>query len=572
MIRSAWCALLVAGALAPPLHAQSTPRPIQSYALTNARIVVAPGRVIERGTVVLRAGRIVAVDAQVQAAAGALPLDMTGMTIYAGLIDAASSIGLPSATRQGGRGPGGGPPASFQQARQAEAAEGPPPELRPHQPAADVWAPTEAQRAAWRNAGVTTVGLAFDGGIFPGQTSAVSVAEGAPALRTPVSQQVLLGRRRGGYPSTLMGSYAFIEQAFLDAQHALRVEQAVQRDAASAPRPAYDPQAVALGPAARGTLPVWYHASAERDLERIIDLARRTDIENYVLVGAQEGFRAVEALKAMGRPVIVSLDWPQPDAVTGRAYELNVAPAAGPDRADAEADSAAQRALRGNAAALANGGVTIALSGYGLDSPAELREHVLAAVEAGLSPEAALRALTITPAQLLGLEALVGTVETGKLANLVVVEGDLFARTGRIRHVFVEGRHHEVAEPVAPARGQRRAEAGEEVSAAGEWAGSIEMAGATMPFTLTLTDADGALSGTIAAETGEVSLSGERTGDDIVLRGTFAPPGLNAMAFTITGTIAGADLRGTLTVQGQPPVPFNARRRDGGSGFEGGIR
>ena len=571
MIRSAWCALLVAGALAPPLHAQSSPRPIQSYALTNARIVVAPGRVIERGTVVVREGRIVAVGAQVQAAAGALPLDMTGLTIYPGLIDAASSIGLPAVTRQAGRGPAGGPPASFQQARQAEA-EGPPPELRPHQPAADLWAPTEAQRAGWRSAGVTTVGLAFDGGIFPGQTSAVSVAEGASALRTPVSQQVLLGRRRGGYPSTLMGSFAFIEQAFLDAQHALRVEQAIQRDAASAPRPAYDPHAAALAPAVRGTLPVWYHASAERDLERIIDLARRTDIENYVLVGAQEGFRAVAALKAAGRPVIVSLDWPEPDAVTGRAYELNVAPAAGPNRADAEADSATQRALRGNAAALAEGGVTIALSGYGLDSPAELRARVLAAVEAGLSPDAALRALTVTPAQLLGLEALVGTVEAGKLANLVVVEGDLFARTGRIRHVFVEGRHHEIVEQAPAARGPRRAEGGDEVSAAGEWGGSIEMAGATMPFTLTLTDADGVLSGRIAAETGEVSLSGERTGDAIVLRGTFAPPGLNAMAFTITGTIAGADLSGTLTLQGQPPVPFSARRRDGGSGFEGGSR
>jgi imidazolonepropionase-like amidohydrolase len=565
MIRSAWCALLVAGALAPPLHAQSRPRPIQSYALTNARIVVSPGRVIEQGTVVLRDGRIVAVGANVEAPAGALPLDMTGMTIYPGLIDAASSTGLPPATRAGGRGPGGGgPPAAFQQARQAEA-EGPPPEVRPDQPAADVWNPTADELAALRDIGVTTLGLAFEGGIFPGRTSAVSVGEAAAPLRTPVALQVQLGRRRGGYPSTLMGAYAFIEQAFLDAQHALRVEQAFQRNAASAPRPAYDAQAAALAPAVSGSLPVWYHASAERDLQRVIALAERTGVQDYVLVGAQEGFRALDDLKAAGRPVIVSLDWPQADALTGRAYELNVAPVAGENRADAEADSAALRSLRGNAGALANAGITIALTGHGLDSPAGLRDHILGAVEAGLPPDAALRALTVTPARLLGLESITGTVETGKLANLVVVEGDLFARTGRIRHVFVEGQHHEVREAAAPARGQRRAQAAGDVSAAGEWGGSIEMAGATMPFTLTLTDAEGALAGRIAAETGEVQVSGERTDDAIVLRGTFAPPGLNAVAFTITGTIAGAELQGTLTVQGQPPVPFNARRRGGGA-------
>jgi hypothetical protein len=89
---------------------------------------------------------------------------------------------------------------------------------------------------------------------------------------------------------------------------------------------------------------------------------------------------------------------------------------------------------------------------------------------------------------------------------------------------------------------------------------------------MTLTDTDGAIAGRIAAETGEVTVSGERTDDSIVLRGSFAPPGLNAVAFTITGRIAGADLRGTLTVQGQPPVPFNARRADGGSGAQGGYR
>ena len=71
--------------------------------------------------------------------------------------------------------------------------------------------------------------------------------------------------------------------------------------------------------------------------------------------------------------------------------------------------------------------------------PTDFRERVRGAIEAGLSPDEALRALTLTPAKILGLDRVTGSVEPGKLANLVVTEGDLFASTGRIRHVFVEG-------------------------------------------------------------------------------------------------------------------------------------
>jgi len=566
MIRSALCAMLAAVAtLAQPVQAQPGIEPIQTYALTNARIVVAPGNVIESGTVVLRDGRIVAVGANVDAPADAVTLDLAGSTVYPGLIDAAATTGLPSVTRAT-RGPQGGPPGSFQQARQASEPPPRPPEIRPDLLAADVFEPQDDELERWRATGVTTLGLAFDGGIFPGQTAAVSVVpgeHGTYALRTPVSLQVLLGRRRGGYPGTLMGSLAFIRQAFHDAQHAIHVEEAFARDAASAPRPSYAPEHRALAPAVGGALPVWIHASAERDIGRAIELATDVGVENYVIVGAQEGYRSVDALRGVNRPLIVSLDWPRPDAVTGRAYEMHIAPIDGEDEAGAEADSAAALTLRNNAAALTGAGLRVALSGYGLDGPSQFRTHLLAAVEAGLSPEDALRALTVTPAELLGLDALVGTIENGKLANVVVVEGDLFDEDGKIRQVFVEGRRYEI--PDEPPRAQRRAAAGDAATVDGEWTGSIEMAGTMMPFTLTLAEQDGQLSGEISSEMGATALAGERTGDQIVLEGTFAPPGMNAMALSITGQIRADELEGTITVQGQAPIAFSARRRTPGS-------
>src|SRR5688500_9130535 len=104
----------------------------------------------------------------------------------------------------------------------------------------------------------------------------------------------------------------------------------------------------------------------------------------------------------------------------------------GVDSAKIQADTAAAVALRGNAAALFKAGIPIALTSYGLDRPRDFRDRIIASITAGLPADEALRALTVTPARALGLDRVLGTIETGKLANLVVTNGDLFSRSTRI--------------------------------------------------------------------------------------------------------------------------------------------
>src|SRR5690606_991831 len=301
-------------------------------------------------------------------------------------------------------------------------------EVMPGREAADVWSPSADDLDALRAAGVTTLGLAFDGGIFPGRVAAVHTGSGdSRVLRAGIAQQVLLGRRRGAYPGTLMGAIAFVKQAFYDAQHELRVRQAWERQP-TGPRPVYNPDTRALEPAASGALPVWLHGSSARDLGRLVEIARDVGVSNYVIVGAQEGYKAVDVLRTAARPVIVRLDFPSPNQIAGRASELHVAPGLGQEEARERAGSAAPRAARGNAGVVARSGIRFALASYGLGSITDMRAHVRAAIEAGLSPDDALRALTVTPAELLGIDRLVGTIEQGKLANLVVVSGtDPFA-------------------------------------------------------------------------------------------------------------------------------------------------
>jgi imidazolonepropionase-like amidohydrolase len=558
MLRSALVATLVVGAVsAVPALAQGPPTPPDHYALTNARIVVAPGRVIERGTVVVRDGRITAVGAQVNVPAPAIQVDASGHTVYAGLIDAASSVGLPTLVRQGGgfgRG-GGGDDGEAQ-------------EVMPAREAADVWAPSDAELAALRAQGVTTLGLAFNGGIFPGRVSAVNTG-GAPArspvLRAGIAQQVLLGRRRGAYPGTLMASIAYVKQSFYDTQHGMRSRQAWERQP-SGPRPDYSADSRALEPAVSGTLPVWLHASSERELGHIIDVAAELGVSNYTIVGAQEGWRQVDLLRRAGRPVIVSLDYPSASQISGRSFEMHIAPVSGEDEAGEEADSGAVREARGNAGVLARAGVQIALSSYGMSSAARLREHAGAAIAAGLGPDEALRALTVTPARLLGIESVAGTIETGKIANLVVVRGDIFDPDAPIRDVFLEGVRYEIPPPEP--RQQRAAGGADDVVVTGGWVGEIDSPNGLMQFELTIAGGGDALTGRFNTEMGAVELTGEQNGADITLSGTWTPPGGTALSVTLTGRVSGDDLRGTLTAQGMSPFEIRARRRTPGGAFE----
>ena len=451
--------LVTATAAAQVIAANAPASAHSEYALTNARIVVSPGKVIERGTIVTRDGRIAAVGPNVTIPPGAVKMDLTGQTVYAGLIDAATSIGLPSPNRQlppnptdaaataaaagrggrGGRGGAGGAPVAGRQ--------GPPPapvvlpELDPDAEAVDQFSPTDEQLKAFRAGGVTTVGLVFDGGIFPGRVgSALTAARssGELTLKPDAAQEVAFGVKRGGvYPSVGIGTFAFIRQSYLDAQYEWRVDNAFKKGIPGG-RPAADPFRRALMPASMNEMPSWFVASKERDLVRVGDIAKDEQIKAPVIVGAQEGWHVISNLKNMGATAVVSLQWPNPDSVTGRMF---LAVGMGRSGMMPPVTDADVKEVRSNAAALAKAGIPIALASYGGESGATFRDRVRMSIEAGLSPDEALAATTVVPAQVLGISAAVGTIEAGKLANLVVVNGnDLFAATNPIKHVFIEGR------------------------------------------------------------------------------------------------------------------------------------
>ncbi len=157
-----------------------------------------------------------------------------------------------------------------------------------------------------------------------------------------------------------------------------------------------------------------------------------------ILYGGHEAYRAARLLKNSGTPLLLSLKWPvrdreaDPDAIeTFNVLELR-------DKAPS------------TPAVLAQAGVLFAFYSDGIENPRDILKAVRKAIENGLPPEAAVKAMTLAPAQIYGVADRLGSIEKGKIANLVVTRGNLFEEKTKVEYVFVDGVKFQPA-PEAPA-------------------------------------------------------------------------------------------------------------------------
>ncbi len=300
-----------AAVLAAPLAAQS--RVPDAYAITNARIVPGTGPTIARGTVVVRNGLIAAVGANVAVPADARIVDGSGLTVYPGLIDATSSLGLPAPpSTGGGRGFGGGgfgaPPEPA-----APSVSTLPPGLRPEVLVAEMIRPGGDAIAAARNAGLTATLTAPREGIFLGQSVLINLAGETPQdmiVQAPVGMNVAFNSLRSGYPGSLMGVFAALRQTLLDAQRYRDAQVMYGRSPAGMRRPAFDPSLAALQPVIAREMPVIMYANTYPEIERALNLAQEFNLR-AIIAGGMEAQGLAPRLKAMNVPVLLTLNLPR---------------------------------------------------------------------------------------------------------------------------------------------------------------------------------------------------------------------------------------------------------------------
>ena len=537
-----------------------------TWALTNARIETVTRGVIERGTVVIRDGLIEAVGADVRPPADARIVDLAGKRVFPGLIDLTSTLGLASSPPSGG-GAGGQSGAGSQPGSATVRYVG----LEPGRVIADEIRPSASDIRTARDAGITTVLIAPSRGAFRGVSALVPLRDESAqqyVVKSPVALhmgfQGAQGSGFGGrYPATLLGVIAYERQSFYDARHHAALQERYRAGARGATRPSYDADLDALVPVVRGTVPAFFAADRENEIRRAVRIGDEFDLK-LTIVGATEGFRAIDALKRADG-VVVSLDFPRSTEVTGWSYRSTQRHALDDSAAT---DSAVRRTLESNPAALHAAGIRFALASGGL-RPGEFLGNVRKAISAGLPRDVALQALTVRAAEVAGVGAQLGSVEAGKIANLIVTERDILGDSANVRMVFVDGIRHEVIPP-APAerrrgaaggRGGDREEAGEAARVAGTWDITVTSPQGENRASLTATQSGATLEGSMATEMGTVQVTDGRVTGQRVTFSITVPISGQTTTIVFRGTVDGNRMTGTADLGTMGTATFTGERR-----------
>ncbi|HVG25119.1 MAG TPA: amidohydrolase family protein [Thermoanaerobaculia bacterium] len=496
------------------------------YALTGATVHPVSGPDVSNGVVVIRNGLIEAAGANATVPADATVIDLKGMHVYPGLIDAQTSLGFASPAPR--RGPGGGGGGGAAAAARAE---------RPAEPTADSLAIRNANISdddaeARRAIGVTTVLIAPASGIFNGQSALVNLGSGpieSRVIKSPAALQISFNPRpTWTYPDSLMGVVSYIRQTFFDAQQHVAATEIYGRSPAGYERPRESPALDALRPVLRRDLPVVFVADSDTMMRRAMAIAKEMNVR-YVLSGARGGYELAGELKNV--PVLVSVRWP-------------TAPTDKEDREDQPLRVIRERQLQPTTpSVLAKNGVQFALvSGAG--KAGDFIPGIRKAIESGLSADDALRATTIAPARIFGVDRQLGTLERGKIANVIVSDKPLFEKEAKVRRVFVDGREIRL-----PADDRKRGDDAPSTSPIdGTWALTVRAPEGSIAIQVTLHAEDGKVSGTFAGDRGSGDLrSGtfDGTAIDFAISAN-AQNDAEASDWVFRGTVTGNTMTGTV--------------------------
>lgn len=502
--------------LALPLFAQHR----GVWALTGGTVHPVASPAVEGATVVLRDGLIEAVGAGIPIPADATTIDVTGLHVYPALFDAHTALGLPAATGQG--------------AVEPTAASS----------AAQLLNLTEEARNARRAIGVAVVLAAPRGGTFNGQSVILSLGDGDAAsqiLKAPASMHYAYATKSwGNFPDSLMGAVHHLRQTLIDAKWLAEARAVYERDPRGKQRPVATPALEALAPVLRREIPLVISADSELLMERSATLAREAGVR-WVVSGAAEAWESADLLARAGAPVLFAVDYPKKPEVNPEDQSL----AAIRDRVNAPKGPAE----------LAKRKVTFALvSGPALEAGGFV-PGIRKAIEQGLGEEDALRAVTLTPAAIFGIDRQIGSLERGKIANVLVTEKKFWEKDAKVRRLFIDGREVRLPKEAPPAEGAAAS------PVAGSWNLTIRTPEGEIALQLTLSVSGGTVSGTYSGDRGSGSIrEGSVEGSSVRFSLTAqTAPGGETSDWNFSGTVT----EGTMTGEVSTTIgtfPFTGRK------------
>jgi hypothetical protein len=502
----------------------------QYFAIRGATVIPVSGPRLESATVVISRGVIKAVAKNASIPDEALVIEGKGLLVYPGFIDSFTDVGIPSVP-----GPSGGESGSRPQ---PPASRGPEdrPGSTPWRSGADEATLSDKRVETWRSAGFTTVISAPKGGMFPGQASVLNLGgerNGDMVVKTPVAVPVSLqpAGSFSSFPGSLMGAIAYVRQVWLDTDWSTKAQAIYEKNPRGIARPPYDRTEVALADALEDHALVLIPANNAMQIRRAFELVERWHVKG-VLYGGQMSYELANEIAAKKLPVFVDLKWPEADKD------------ADPDEVPSLNTLRFRDRAPTSPAALAKAGVKFAFYSGAITAPKDILKAAKKSIDSGLSPDAAIRAFTLTPAEIFGVADRLGSIENGKIANLVVTDGDIFDEKTKIKFVFVDGRKFTIREPEKPKDPPKG-------DLTGKWKLSYTTPEGPEESTADITMAsDGSLSGTISSTHGNANIiSGYLSGDKFSFSLNISIED-SPTDVLITGTFDGTSIKGSISVQG----------------------
>jgi imidazolonepropionase-like amidohydrolase len=481
--RGKWFAMIAAAIAVATAPLFSADAPVgyhpTAYALRGGKVFVGDGTTYDPGTVVVRDGVIQAVGSvdKITIPLDAEIVDATGLSVYPGLIDAYTSVGVPLGVKRSKS--GGERAIAYNEYALAHTPEDNRNGMTPEFEVAEVLEIADSAAAERRALGFTDILSAPAGAIATGQ-SAVSSLSDLPRreslVKAPIALHINLSRpfepqppapaqapavpfagrgrgrggagnrgNSGGYPSALMGVIAHLRQTMLDAAR----NQELRAYAVENPsvRPVFDPALAALELVQARKIPVWWEANTRDEIHRVLDLSDEFGVDP-VIVGGREAGKVVDRLKARNVAVVLRINFAEePKTPSEDEYAKKKA-----DQKDVPLRVLVDRHERwkeqvATAKALEAAGIKYALSTDGLGQLNTFPAQVRKLIAEGLKADSALAALTKRAAEITRVSQSLGTIERGKLGHIVALTAPFGDEKAKVRYLFVDGRKFDLDKP-----------------------------------------------------------------------------------------------------------------------------
>ena len=564
-----------------------------TYFIQNATIIPMPGKSLEKQNILIEKGIIKDIGSHLKKPGHAKIIKGDSLYIYAGFIDAFSNTGIPAPQQGRGQGSRGGQGQS----------EGPQPKrydptnkqagITPEVSISESLKTNDKSIQSWREQGFTTSHSVPRGNFLPGKGSII-LLKNADKIEDLIlwSDCSIYSNLRGSrpvYPSTVIAVMSKWRELYTNAALAKKHQSRWEKNPVGIVRPSVDPATEALYELIEGKVPLFAEANNASNVSKVIRLQKELEYPMVIAGLKDQGF-SIDILKGTNYPLVLSLDMPKKPEELKKAEKKDKAEkgekkekgdkkekmkkeekeSAPSIYTEAEKERLEQSKIKAFTATtsfpakLNQQGHSFSFGTKGTKAK-DFKGNLTIMIEQGLDKDQALAALTTEPAKLLGLEKIMGTVEKGKIANLMITNKPYFEEDAQIKYMIVDGQKFEYELKEKKKKGKKDKEADDDMENAnphGTWSYTIfiptgdERSG-MLSFTKTDEDIIGKMSSSESpgdySDLSKVELNGNNLSFDF----EFEMQG-NAMIARIHLAIDEDEMEGTFKLDAFGSMPMSA--------------